>query len=829
MRSRETLVAATIIIAALAVGAVPFGPARAAVPPSLVNYQGVLRDQNDKPLTGTYDVTFRFMSDVSAGDEILIDQHAAETANAVTVSGGLFGVALGSGTVTDGSGPGTYTSLDSVFRDYGSVWLEVTVGAETLSPRTPIRSAPFALNASQLGGQPAGNFIDTSSTQQAKNGRFNAFAANPYDYALVGQAQLTGGTGVYGYGAYAGVQGLTDGSGYAAGLFVGTGGSRGIIARASDGAGRFEATSTSAPTADLALGSIGVTGTSLGPGGTGIRGNGGAVGVEGIGNAVNGSGGRFTSTATPGLSVSLADASNNEGVNASGGITAGSFTSSFAGSTGLLGTGVSYGVRGSGNLYGGHFAGGNDSAAVGVYGYSTLGTGVKGNGGAGNGAQFDTNGGAHATLATSDGFGINASGPGSYGGYLSNGSPWFSYAYVPFQGDGVYAWGQSIGGEFRNFSSGSYALVGYSTYKIIGSGSVSFVQNHPEDPSKVIVYAAPEGDEVAVYTRGSGRLTDGEARVALGETFALVANPDIGLTATVTPVGDPVPLSVASKSTHELVVRGPAGSTAEFDYIVWGLRIGFEEQSIVQPKRDDSRIPSMHEHETYFAKEPALRGYTALARFRGMEGQVHGTTQLDLSRSQQLRDAIGVVEYNELAPAEWQRGSSGSTAVPSTGEGPPSWRAAATPRETAPPGSGSARGTPVATIADARTARLAPELMLETTEPVDAGDLLVLDPLEPGKLRKSASPSDLNVAAIAQDASVERDGVLEVAVATSTYALVKVDAQYGAIRPGDLLVSSETPGRAMVARAPVPGTVIGKALQPLDSGTGLIRVLLLAR
>ena len=398
------------IIATLAFGALPANPSRAAVPPSLVNYQGVLRDQDDKPLTGAYDMTFRFLSDATAGDEIMIDQHVA--ASAVTVSGGVFDVALGSGTVTDGSGPGTHTSLDAVFRDYGSVWLEVTVGTETLTPRTPIRSAPYALNASQLGGQPADGFIDTSPTQQAKNGRLNLFVSNPYDYALVGQAQLTGGTGVYGYGAYAGVQGVTNDSGYAAGLFVATGGSRGIIARASDGAGRFEATSTAAPTADLALGSIGVTGTSLGSGGTGIRGNGGVVGVEGIGNAAPGSGGKFTSTAVPGLSVLLADASGSKGVNVNGGITAGSFTSSFAGSTGVVGTGVSYGVRGSGNLYGGNFAGGNDATAVGVYGYTTLGTGVKGNGGAGNGAQFDTNGGAHATLATSDGFGISASGPG---------------------------------------------------------------------------------------------------------------------------------------------------------------------------------------------------------------------------------------------------------------------------------------------------------------------------------------------------------------------------------------------------------------------------------
>ena len=41
-------------------------------------------------------------------------------------------------------------------------------------------------------------------------------------------------------------------------------------------------------------------------------------------------------------------------------------------------------------------------------------------------------------------------------------------------------------------------------------------------------------------TRGSARLTNGEAHVVLGGTFALVANPDLGLTAHLTPRGRPI-------------------------------------------------------------------------------------------------------------------------------------------------------------------------------------------------------------------------------------------------------------------------------------------------
>jgi hypothetical protein len=54
----------------------------------------------------------------------------------------------------------------------------------------------------------------------------------------------------------------------------------------------------------------------------------------------------------------------------------------------------------------------------------------------------------------------------------------------------------------------------------------------------------------------------------------------------------------------------------------------------------------------------------------------------------------------------------------------------------------------------------------------------------------------------------------------------KVSAENGPIRPGDLLVTSATPGHAMRADDSAPrGTILGKALESLDSGTALIQVL----
>ncbi|MDI6784789.1 MAG: hypothetical protein QME64_11940, partial [bacterium] len=54
----------------------------------------------------------------------------------------------------------------------------------------------------------------------------------------------------------------------------------------------------------------------------------------------------------------------------------------------------------------------------------------------------------------------------------------------------------------------------------------------------------------------------------------------------------------------------------------------------------------------------------------------------------------------------------------------------------------------------------------------------------------------------------------------------KVDASYGAILPGDLLVTSPNAGYAMKADANLTkvGTVIGKALGSLATGQGTIPV-----
>jgi len=58
---------------------------------------------------------------------------------------------------------------------------------------------------------------------------------------------------------------------------------------------------------------------------------------------------------------------------------------------------------------------------------------------------------------------------------------------------------------------------------------------------------------------------------------------------------------------------------------------------------------------------------------------------------------------------------------------------------------------------------------------------------------------------------------------------VKATAANGPIRPGDMLTPSAVPGHAMRSRQVVPGTVIGKAMEPLEKGEGRIRMLIMLR
>jgi hypothetical protein len=115
----------------------------------------------------------------------------------------------------------------------------------------------------------------------------------------------------------------------------------------------------------------------------------------------------------------------------------------------------------------------------------------------------------------------------------------------------------------------------------------------------------------------------------------------------------------------------------------------------------------------------------------------------------------------------------------------------------------------------------------------EPGDVLVVDSTSAGKFLKSAEPYATSVTGIfsTKPGTVGRRQTTprttsEIPMAMMGIVPTHVTAENGPIRPGDLLVTSSSPGYAMKGtdRSRMLGAVIGKALDSLDSGKGVIEV-----
>lgn len=121
--------------------------------------------------------------------------------------------------------------------------------------------------------------------------------------------------------------------------------------------------------------------------------------------------------------------------------------------------------------------------------------------------------------------------------------------------------------------------------------------------------------------------------------------------------------------------------------------------------------------------------------------------------------------------------------------------------------------------------------MLPAVKGLEPGDVLIVG--DDSQLTRSSKPYQASVVGVYSTqpgfvggSPVEGSNIDAIPLAIVGVVPVKVTAENGAIQPGDLLVASSVPGRAMKAGPNPPlGSVIGKALEPLKSGTGLIKML----
>ena len=117
----------------------------------------------------------------------------------------------------------------------------------------------------------------------------------------------------------------------------------------------------------------------------------------------------------------------------------------------------------------------------------------------------------------------------------------------------------------------------------------------------------------------------------------------------------------------------------------------------------------------------------------------------------------------------------------------------------------------------------------------EPGDVMVVDPTSSGKFAKSSTPYSTAVMGIystkpgvvgRRQTTAKSHMVEEVPMAMIGIVPTKVSAEGGPIKPGDLLVTSSLPGYAMKGtdRSQLAGAIVGKALDSLNEGTGVIEV-----
>jgi hypothetical protein len=267
------------------------------------------------------------------------------------------------------------------------------------------------------------------------------------------------------------------------------------------------------------------------------------------------------------------------------------------------------GISDLNNVFGQHFGVNTFSSAAGYYVEDTAANdidyglrvlnpdlyGVWISGTGDDGVYVPSAGGDGLYVGSTGGFGININNPGAAAINVENTGA--SALYVVNAGWGLYVssatnYGVNVrggvaGGYFRDSDSDTYTYVAYGSYGVYSNGTKNFVQEHPSDPSKAIVYASLEGGEAGTYYRGTAQLQGGTARVELPEHFSLVTEEE-GLTVQVTPRADCNGLYVAEVTTTTIVVKELQGGTSDapFDFLINGVRAGYADYQAMRKAAD---------------------------------------------------------------------------------------------------------------------------------------------------------------------------------------------------------------------------------------------------
>lgn len=410
------------------------------------------------------------------------------------------------------------------------------------------------------------------------------------------------------------------------------------------------------------------------------------------------------------------------------------------------------------------------------------------------GGQDPRSGGVLGILDSSWGsLGYKASSSNTYGAYFTNTGTGSGKKEEP-QSIGFGSYGDLMGGWVKGEIYGLYASgKDYAIYSR-GDSYVSGFQAFPSDNlgQREFTYTVT-GTSVDVLTCGRARLKGGQTRLQFPVNFTMSVSDEIPITILMTPIGQLADLSLKEVSPNAFsVVSRNVRTDLEFNWVAIGVRKGYENVDIPPELKKvdfEENMERVAFNENNLDKSGQGIYYDTRLHFDTPE-------QSEVNYLSQSGDSIKGVAEIELAEHDIHSSS----------------------------------------FVEGNLATSLPRFAYHNvTKPAEPGSILVVDRANPALRIPCTRQQDSAVVGIVcgdhvrieeQSEAGNNIEVLQVPVALpGAIVICNVDAQYGRIKIGDLLTTSPTEGYAMKADSPTRGTIVGKALEPLEKDKGKIRVM----
>jgi hypothetical protein len=489
------------------------------------SYQGRLTD-NAQPATGRFDFQFHLRDALAGGNSV----GTTNTLTSVAVNNGVFSAMLDFGT---GAFNGSERWVEIGVRTNGSA-----AAYTTLVPRQQITSTPYAMrslsasnadtavNAAQLGGTAANQFVQSSDARltdtRPPSGGSSNYIQNTHNEVVTqddSSFSITGNGSVGGYlSAYKGVLGIgagygVSGNGNGAGVYGYSGEGYGISGNSFTGTGVYGTTEAFFGGGYGVYGFVntgttnaGVYGKSIAMNGSGVLGQADSgANASGVwGKAAQGRGvvGQSSSgTGVYGFSTINGIVGEASGSNGNGVVGEANGSSAANGVWGKSATGT--GVRGEGD----------DSGGYGVYGKSLKGTAVRG---------------ITDTGRAVDGFASGNGGVGVYGNNLGSNTKGYAgdfFGRVRVSGDLIVERNGALRVTGAGVGTSTAAFIHVITAANLIAGRS--VIDHPDangDPNAILIITARAGvfTDIPRYMVAYGSPTSGRWAIALKDPDTVI-------------------------------------------------------------------------------------------------------------------------------------------------------------------------------------------------------------------------------------------------------------------------------------------------------------------